>query len=278
LETFVSVQGYPIHALDSGAGPPVLLLHGFAGDAEEWRPTLQFLAGQGYRAIAVDALGFGRSDKPGDAPYSLKLYADLYAGLLDILGLEQATLVGHSLGGKLALATSLLHPDRVKRLILVDSDGFIVPSPLTQAGAWPLLGPALLRLSAQPFSVRALLTTAFAHPETHVTPERVNRFSAALGAPDNRRVLRAISRRYDATDLRRTGLRSRLKELRCPTLLIWGAADRVFAPKYGAIAQREIPGARLVTIPDCGHFPHIEAPRAFRGLLVGFLAGGRFKG
>lgn len=272
--TFVSVHGYPIHALEAGAGPPVLLLHGFAGAAEEWRPTLELLARHGYRAIAVDALGFGRSDKPGDAPYSLAFYADLYAGLLAALGLPHAAFVAHSLGGKFALATAILHPACVSRLVLVDSDGFITPSPLTKAGAWPLLGPAMLWLSAQPVSIRALLTTAFAHPEQHVTPELVTRLSVALSSPDHRRALQAISRRYDATDLGRTGLRARLNELRCPTLLIWGEADRIFAPTYGELARQEIPGAHLITIPDCGHYPQIEAPRTFHGVLLGFLAAG----
>lgn len=270
----IAVNGYPLHMLTAGDGPPVLLLHGFAGSADDWRPTVELLGRSGYQAIAVDALGFGRSDKPGDAPYSFQLYADLYAGLLDRLGLAQAALVGHSMGGKYAVATALLHPQRVSRLALVASDGFTAPSPMAKAGGWPLLGALALTFSAQPSVVRAMLEAAFHDPATFVTADLVARGQAALSGADNRRALLALSRQYAATDLQQTGLRTRLHELRQPTLIIWGAEDRIFGIECGRAAQREIPGAQLVCLPGCGHVPQVEATRAFHGLLLGFLAAG----
>jgi pimeloyl-ACP methyl ester carboxylesterase len=108
----VTVGGYRLHMLEGGQGPAVLLLHGFAGSSEDWRATAEFLVEQGYRALAVDCLGFGRSEKPGDAPYSLQLIAGLYAELLDTLEIEQAMVVAHSMGGKYALTLALLHPQR----------------------------------------------------------------------------------------------------------------------------------------------------------------------
>lgn len=270
---FVTVRGYRLHYLTAGNGLPVVLLHGFAGSAEEWRPTLVALAGQGYRAIAVDALGFGRSDKPGDAPYSLSLYADLYAGLLDTLDLESAAFIAHSMGGKFALATAILHPTRLTRLVLVDTDGFAPASPLTKAGDWPILGPAFLWVSAQTVVVRAFLKAAFAHPEIFVTPELIERSRNALSGPDNRRALQALCRHYDAIDLQRSGLRARLYEIRCPTLIVWGAQDRVFSPDYGKVVQQEIPGSHLVLLPNCGHFPHIEAADDFQRIVIAFLEG-----
>lgn len=270
---YVMVDGYRLHMLEAGRGPAVLLLHGFAGSAEEWRPTGEALAAMGYRAIAVDALGFGRSAKPADAPYSLALMAQLYAGLLDALGIGRASLVAHSMGGKYALATALLHPERVAALALVATDGFVEASPLTRAGGWPVVGPALLWLSARPAVVRLMLGAAFVAPEAHLTAELLARGRAALVGAENRRALTALSRRYDATDLGLTGLRARLGELNVPTLLIWGDGDRVFPlATAGRAAAAAIPGARLVVIPRCGHFPHVEAARAFRGALSGFLA------
>jgi pimeloyl-ACP methyl ester carboxylesterase len=269
----ITVAGYRLHLLEAGAGPAVLLLHGFAGSAEEWRPTGALLAAAGYRAIAVDGLGFGRSEKPGDAPYSLELGARLYAGLLDALGVGQAHVVAHSMGGKYALALALLHPEQVASLTLVASDGFAEASPLTRAGGWPLLGGALLWLSARPVVVRAMLGAAFHAPERFLTEDLLARAREALAGPANRRALTALSRRYDATDLRRTGLRARLGELRASTLLVWGEEDQVFPlATSGGAAARELPQARLVTIPRCGHFPHVEAARAFHGLVMGFLA------
>jgi pimeloyl-ACP methyl ester carboxylesterase len=268
----VTVGGYRLHMLEGGQGPAVLLLHGFAGSSEDWRATAEFLIEQGYRALAVDCLGFGRSEKPGDAPYSLQLIADLYAELLDTLAIEQATVVAHSMGGKYALTLALQHPARIDRLVLVGSDGFVEPSRLTRAGGVPLLGPGILWLSAQPQFTRAMLNATFYEPERYVDAAAIERARTALLGPDNRRALIALSRRAAETDLTLTGLRARLGELRQPVLLIWGEQDQVFPPARGETAQAEIPDAHLVVIPRCGHFPQVEAAAKFRGLLLSFLA------
>lgn len=270
--SFVTVAGYRLHLLEAGAGPAVLLLHGFAGSSEDWRPTGDLLARAGYRAIAVDCLGFGKSAKPIDAPYSLELVADLYAGLLEQLGITRATIVGHSMGGKYALATALRHPQQISRLVLVGSDGFVEVSPLTRSGGWPLIGAAMLWLAARPASLQAMLRAAFYAPEEFVTPELVARGRAALLGVENRRALTALSRRYDATDLGRTGMRARLGEIRAPVLLVWGDHDRVFPLSSAHAAAAALPSSRLVVIPRCGHFPQVEAARRFHGLLLGFLA------
>ncbi len=269
---WLRVKGYQLHWIEAGYGPAVVFLHGFAGSCDDWAPTVDWLASQGYRALAVDALGFGHSEKPVNAPYGLDLQSDLYAALLNTLGIEQAVFVAHSMGGKYALATALRHPQRVSRLALVATDGFVEPSPLTIIGGWPIVGEAILWLSAHPAIVRAFLAAAFHNPEQYLTAELIERGRAAISGTANRRALTSLSRRYAATDLSLTGLRVRLGELRIPTLLIWGAHDRVFPLSYAETARREIPGAQLVVIPHCGHFPHIEAVRPFRGLLSGFLA------
>ncbi|MCG8348943.1 MAG: alpha/beta fold hydrolase [Chloroflexales bacterium] len=272
----VQVKGYRLHALSAGAGSPVLLLHGFAGSAEDWCPTVELLSRNGYRAIAIDALGFGKSDKPAEPCYSLHLAAELYTGLLDALGLDQAALVAHSMGGKNALATTILHPDRISRLLLADSDGFVqIPLMMRKGGSLPLLGRFFLWMAARPAVIRAQLQEAFFDPQAYVTPEIITRGVEVLGNLENRRALLALSRSYDATDLSLTGLRARLGDIRCPTLIVWGAEDRIFAASHGETAQREIPDARLVLIPRCGHFPQIEAFQEFHGLLLGFLAAGK---
>lgn len=271
---YLTVGGYKLHLLEAGAGQAVLLMHGFAGSAEDWRPTVTLLARAGYRAVAVDGLGFGRSAKPGDAPYSLAFAAGLYAALLCELGIPRASLIAHSMGGKYALAFALLYPELAAGLILAGSDGFAEASPLTRAGGWPLLGGALLWLSARPAIVRAMIGAAFYDPERHLNAQLLERAALALDGPDNRRALTALSRRYDATDLRRTGLSARLHELRTPTLLVWGDHDRVFPLETsGRAAAAAIPNAVLAVIPRCGHFPQLEAARAFGGLTLGFLAG-----
>lgn len=272
-DRWVSVQGYRLRYIEAGRGPAALLLHGFAGSSDDWRPTVELLARAGYRAVAIDCLGFGESDKPADAPYSLELIAGLYAEALGRLGVGRAAIVAHSMGGKYALATAMLHPRLISGLALAASDGFAEASPLTRLGGWPLVGAGLIWLSARPRLVRGMLSAAFYAPAGHVTDELVGRARAAFLGPANRRALTALSRRYDATDLRASGLRARLGELRAPALLIWGEEDRIFPVAHGRVAAAEIPGARLLTIPRCGHFPQLEAARLFHGALLGFLAG-----
>jgi pimeloyl-ACP methyl ester carboxylesterase len=270
---YLSVQGYRLHYLEAGRGPTVLLLHGFGTSAEAWRATGDTLAEAGYRALAFDCLGFGRSDKPRDAPYSLELIAGLYAEALERLGGNRAVVVGHSMGGKYALAMALLHPDRVSSLALVSSDGFAAAAPMSKVGKWPLICWSILWLSAQPRMARAMLDAAFHTPEAFVTDEMIAHAQEALLGWENRHALTALSQRYDATDLQISGLRARLGELRVPTLLTWGENDQIFPVGQSAVAAAEIPGARLITFPRCGHFPQIEAARPFHGLLLGFLAG-----
>ncbi len=274
--TRVTVHGYGLHMMEAGNGPAVLLLHGFAVSSLYWQPTLELLGNAGYRAIAIDVLGFGDSDKPPHAPYSLHLYADLCAGLLDVLGLEQATVVGHSFGGKLALATAVLHQPRVRRLVVMDTDGFLqVPTIMRRITSLPGVGKGMLWLAGRDAVVRAQLRVSFRNPDQHVTPEMIARGRDAMLRPENGRVLMQLSHNATYIDLRTSGLRARLSELRCPTLIVWGEDDRVIPLSCGETARREIPGAHLVRFPNCGHFPHVEAFRAFHGLLLGFLAGNK---
>jgi pimeloyl-ACP methyl ester carboxylesterase len=268
------VHGYRIHYLEAGKGAPILLLHGFAGSSEEWRPTVAYLAQCGYRAIAVDGIGFGKSDKPANAPYSFQLFADVFIGLLDALHIEHVTLVGHSFGGKCALATTILHPQRINRLVVVDSEGFIpLPFWMRKSGVVPFISKAFLWMSRNPRLFRMQMYGTF-HDPSRIPAEFEQQFRDVLYDPASSQALVQLSRCYDNHDLERTGMRVRLNEIACPTLVIWGENDRVFALHCGEAASKEIPRATLVTIPACGHYPHIECPRPFRGALVGFLAAG----
>ncbi|WP_129626733.1 alpha/beta fold hydrolase [Candidatus Oscillochloris fontis] len=268
----ISVHGYRLHYLEAGSGPTVLLLHGFGRLAEDWRQTGEMLARAGYRALAFDCLGFGRSDKPGDAPYSLEMISGLYIAALNALGVDRFTLVAHSMGGKYALATALIYPQRVNGLLLVDPDGFGEPAPMNRVGKIPPLCWSILWLSGQPPLVRAMMGAAFHNPTEFVTEEFIKLSGDAFLGWDNRRALTAISQRYDATDLTLTGMRARLKELRLPVVIIWGEGDQIFPLSQAHIAAAEIPNAHLVIFPHCGHFPQIEKARPLHGLLLGFLA------
>jgi pimeloyl-ACP methyl ester carboxylesterase len=271
----LNINGYRIYTCTCGAGEPVLFLHGFAVSCDYWMPTLAYVGARGYYAIAIDILGFGRSERPDNAPYSLQFFADIFAGVLDALGIERAAVIGHSFGGKLAIAMALAHPDRVRRLIPMDADGFLPPtsSPLMRKIViHPKLAEGLLWLVGREFVIKKQLTMSFYRPEEYVTPDLIRRARDALLLPENRRSLVAISRHGAKIDLHTSGMRTRLHEIQCPTIVMWGENDRIFPLACAEAAHREIPVSRLVTFPQCGHFPHLEATRSFYGVLLGFLA------
>ncbi|MCX7860597.1 MAG: alpha/beta hydrolase [Chloroflexus sp.] len=274
-ERQIMVDGFRLRVLTAGQGPAVLLLHGFVVSADDWIPTIQILAAAGYQAIAPDALGFGKSDKPGGAVYTLRRYADLNAGVLIAFGVERAAVVGHSMGGKHALATTILHPQRVERLVIADSEGFMqLPLFMRKGGTLPFLGEAITSLAAFPFVVKMQLRAAFANPDRYITPELVARGQQTLSDPAIRRTMVSLSRFYDANDLRGSGLWPRLAEITQPTLIIWGKDDHLFPVRCAAEAHRALPHARLEIIPNCGHFPMIEAADRFHQLVLEFLQKG----
>ncbi|RRR76833.1 MAG: alpha/beta fold hydrolase [Candidatus Viridilinea halotolerans] len=265
-------DGVRLRVLMAGDGPAVLLLHGFAVNADDWLQTVAHLASIGFRAIAPDALGFGQSDKPGGAAYSLQRYAALNVALLDALGIARASIVGHSMGGKMALATTILYPERVERLVIADSEGFMqIPLFMRKGGSLPFLGEAILALTAQPVLIRMQLHAAFANPQRYITPALIERGRKTLADPGVRNTMLALSRHFAANDLQGAGLFTQLSSIQQPTLIVWGAEDRMFPPKYARAAQAALPHAQLVVIPNCGHFPMIEAEAEFHQLLEEFL-------
>jgi pimeloyl-ACP methyl ester carboxylesterase len=259
-----TVNSLTLHYLAAGkdTGQPILLLHGFAYSADNWRGTLDFLAEQGYRAIALDLPGFGKSDKPNNIVYSLPWYAEIIRGFLDKLGVQGLPIIGHSYGSKVALAIALLSPTYVTKLVIVDSDGFIdQPIYMRKVLALPYIGKKIIAFVARPKVLRRLLQEVYAHPERYITEEEYLALREVLTDPARRRVIQMISNAYKENDLRGSGLRVRLPELRCPTLIVWGDKDRVVDPSCATIAQQELPNAQLVMFPDCGAFsPHRSCP------------------
>jgi pimeloyl-ACP methyl ester carboxylesterase len=147
---------------------------------------------------------------------------------------------------------------------------------MKKSGKIPMLGEAILSLSSHPRLLRAQLQSFFYDPKC-ITPELFARAQQVITNPDFQRMIVMLSRYYDNHDLRRSVIWERLRELNCPTLIVWGAQDRIFAPKSALDARNRIPDAQLVYIPHCGHFPQVEAERTFHGLLMGFLAAGEYK-
>jgi pimeloyl-ACP methyl ester carboxylesterase len=271
----VELHGHQVVYRVAGEGPPVVLVHGMVNSSRHWREVATRLA-RDHTVIAPDLIGHGDSATPrGD--YSLGAHASVIRDLLSVLGVERATLVGHSLGGGIAMVFFWQFPERVERLALVSSGG---------------LGPevsALLRSASLP-GARHLLSIA--------ADRRVTGALNRLGGGLRRRgsglgvQLQAIARALTPLETaggrdafahtlravidrrgQRVNANDRLYLLEdVPTLIAWGDRDRTIPPSHGRAAQAAIPGSRFVTIPGAAHFPHLEQPEALARALAEFIA------
>jgi pimeloyl-ACP methyl ester carboxylesterase len=245
------------------AGEPVLLVHGFGASAISFDFLLDSLVRRGYRCYAVDLLGFGLSDKPSRADYSHPAQARRLLRLLDRLGIPSAHLVGHSMGGSVALHLALLAPDRVRSLAL------IAPAVQLQPGGPGWLSRQLLRFPPMAGWVKSRLRASFSGPEavsalrmayyqpdSVLTDERLARYLRPLQTPGWESALLGMLR-----DARRNWIPpERLREIRQPVLLLWGEADRIVPIRERDRLRALFAETYEATVRRTGHMPFEEAP------------------
>ena len=253
--SYVEVAGIRLHVLDEGKrdGPAVVLLHGFGSSLLTWDAWAARLAAT-HRVIRFDLPGFGLTGPDPANDYSDERAGLILVALLDRLGIARATVVGNSLGGKIAWLFAVQHPDRVEKLVLISPDGFA--SPGFEYGKEPEV-PLVLRLLPYVLPrplLRSSLAPAYADP-TRLSEATVDRYRDMMLAPG---VRAAIVARTGQVMLREpTAL---LRQIRAPTLLIWGEKDGMIPFRNAADYVRAIPGATLTALPGLGHVPFEEAP------------------
>lgn len=270
----IRLHGRAVTYAQAGSGPVLLLIHGMAGTLENWREVIEPLAFR-HTVIAPDLPGHGASE-PGGGDYSL---GSLAAGLRDLLlalGHDRATLVGHSLGGGIAMQFSYQFPELTERLVLVSSGGLGPEvSAVLRAAALP---GADLFIAATAGTGQKLgsvlgrgLATVGLKPGADVA--EVARGYASLADRDRRAAFLATLRSVVGTGGQRVGAGDRLYLAEAlPVLIIWGERDPIIPAHHGQSAHEMIAGSRLVIFPDVGHMPQIEAPARFAGALERFLA------
>ena len=270
-----TLHGHRIHLTIAGQGPPVVLIHGVAGRASQWDEITRRLAAD-HLVVAPDLLGHGESAKPrGD--YSLGAHASGVRDLLVGLGIRRATMVGHSLGGGIALQFAYQYPELCERLVLVNSGGLgDEVHGLLRAATLPG-SEFVLPLIAHPRIVQlaGIVPRALGLARVRTRPDLVEmaRGYQALANAEARHAfihtLRAVidptGQRISATD--RLYLASEM-----PTLIIWGCRDRIIPVAHGRNAHELMPGSRLELFERGGHFPFLDDPAAFTEVLERFFA------
>jgi pyruvate dehydrogenase E2 component (dihydrolipoamide acetyltransferase) len=253
-ETMVAAGDFELAALVAGPVKtrPLLFLHGLGGNYATWQVALGSLAEQ-HRVVALDLPGHGKSSKPeaSDFDYSLASLAKTVAQAVETLKLKQPIVVGHSLGGAVAMQLALDLGDRIGGLVLIDS-----------AGLGREIGSELRSLmagEAGSSTARGLLSL-FYHDQRLVLDRGVEEMAAAQTQPGAWAAQQAVANAAFSDDGQQFDLPEQLGEVNQPVLIVWGEHDRVIPAAHGAQAIEKLPDALLKLIPDVGHVPQVEAP------------------
>lgn len=261
---YVTVDSTRLRVLDVGRGPAIVLVHGLAASMYSWRYAIEPLVATGYRVVAYDNRGFGFSDKPASG-YSNVAYVHLLFGLLDSLGVSDAVLVGHSMGGAIVADAALARPDRVRGLVLVDAAGLGVQYPfMLRVAKWPIVGPLFDHLRGR--SATGGILRAIYGDGSQVKEQDIDQYYAPVALPDFGRSLRGVLREFNFADLH-----GRLGALSTPTLVMWGTRDLVIPQSIGEMMAAELPHSALARFRTAGHALPEESPEAFNRVLIGFL-------
>jgi len=247
---------------------PMVLVHGLGATLDHWALAIPLLA-KTRRVLAIDLPGFGRSGKP-DRVYSPAEFVAILRGFAAKIGVERFVLVGHSMGGAISAEFVLEHEALVERLVLVDAAGMTrMPTGLLDYLVERFerkVDPKKVVLP--PRLVRAMVKLVFYEPSAFAE-RNVGRILASMSEEDWPERVRSFVR--SVSGLSKSRLRTRLDEIRTPTLIVWGARDRVLPLRHGRLLHEGIRGSRLVVFPRTGHCPQIERADAFCDAVEGFL-------
>jgi len=268
----VTASGVRLRVVEAGSGSPVILIHGLFVDHTSWDLVMPELA-ETFRVVAPDLPGFGASEKPPPSrfPYGIDAFAEAIADLYAGLELGPAAVVGHALGGAVALTLAARHPELVSRLALIDS--LCYDSGTGRYGELALLpfvgGLMLKQLWGRGLFRRHFQETVFG-PASSVAVARIDRYYDAFNAPAARSSALATLRA--TVDTR--GIVAQTTRIQAPTLVIWGRRDRVWPASFGQRLSREIRGSGFELL-DCGHSPQEERPAEIVRILRRFLSNER---
>jgi pimeloyl-ACP methyl ester carboxylesterase len=271
----IDVNGVSTYTVDAGEGPPVLLIHGYGDTADGWRRVVPGLM-RDHRVIAVDLPPFGRSDEVR-RPRLMDFYkGDFFPALFEELELDSATVIGHSLGGAISLHLSLEHPQLVNRL------GLVAPAGLGKTPPWwwhALTGYGPIYKTAlavpTPFSDRVIregmkrfLDVRLFHDPRHLKADIEHLVELHSSRKDLDRLLaagRCCIQSYTGTLLEDS------QAITVPKLMIWGRHDGLVPSDHARAFERLHPDASVHVLDGCGHYPQIEFPTKFNGLLRGWI-------
>lgn len=269
----IELHGQRYSYCTAGSGSLVVLLHGIAASSATWQDVIPRLLGQ-HAVIAPDLLGHGKSAK-SSGDYSLGTYANLVRDLLEALGQNRCTIVGHSLGGGVAMQFSYQFPERCERLVLVSAGGLgREVHPILRAAALPgakMVLPWLSVAGARTIGTLVKTMGRFGFRASTDLGETWRSF-AALEDPSARKAfLQTVRNLIDFGGQRVSATDKLYLAAELPTMLIWGERDPLIPVAHARLAHDAIPSSRIEIFPGAGHYPHLDDPERFARVLLDFI-------
>jgi pimeloyl-ACP methyl ester carboxylesterase len=268
---FVSVDGARIHYQEFGdaSKPTILLIHGYTASLYVWKTVAPMFADAGFHVVAVDLLGFGYSAKPAWFDYAITSQARMIARFMNRIGVGQAIIAGSSYGGAVAATLALDYPERVAKLILVDTvcNDNLKNHPILKLAGIPGIGEALTPFLVDSRAFQRYRMRGTLAPANHslITDERVEGILRPLTAADAHHSLLATSRAWSANRIEQDA-----HLINQATLIIWGEDDKVIPVEDGHKLHASILNSRLVVLKNCGHVPQEEKSDIFAELVTEF--------
>lgn len=266
---FINWRGAELHYTESGSGFPIVMIHGFGGSHRDFY-LLDSLLNHQYRVIRIDLPGFGLSDFPKqDAANTdfLEVYDAYFNFLLDTLHIDSCYVMGNSLGGMMAWNLTLRRPDEVKKLVLFNSAGYDMSEVMKSANADMLqnkLVQWVVKKGIPKFVVRQGIKRVV-YDASQLTDEKVQRVNDFWNRDGNVAHLIAMATSNQFPE------QEQIKQIACPTLIVWGKQDQIINVKYADMFHRDIKGSELIVYDSCGHVPMMERPLDVRRQVLTFL-------
>jgi pimeloyl-ACP methyl ester carboxylesterase len=258
-----------VSTFEAGSGRPLVMLHGLGATKAEFLPSVPALAPNGFRTIAIDLPGFGDSDKPFPAAYDARFFARWVAATLDALGLDRTHLLGHSMGGRVALEVGMRHPDRIDRLVLMTPSMAWLSQP-GWAKSLKIVRPELGIIQPAPKGfVESIVKRVVPASDSHFVAPALDEFLRSYLTPRGRVAFYAAARNIALEDP--SEFWEGLRELSPESLFIWGRRDGLVPIGFARHVRERLPAARHCEL-DCGHVPQLERPAQLHSAISRFLS------
>jgi len=261
---FINIDGRNIHYTVEGSGPALMLVHGFGGSTVAWEKLTPLLAPH-FTVYALDLLGFGLSDKPVEASYTMTAQGDSVCSLISALGLERVDLIGHSMGGVIVADAVRKMPDRIKALIMIEPGFYFTPPAFLQHLFFPF-DRAMAKMFYSRMGREKSLAASY-YDTSLVTPEVLDKMLIVRSTPGAVEAMQSMSSDPKAY----TTYEDIAAAVTGPSLMIWGERGEKTRTREIEDSRRLVKGSQLVMVESCGHYVQDEKPEAAAQAILAFL-------